>query len=351
MRRTPFAFKKMTVRLTSCKFHRRFAISTLSNRSRRLIRNCLIDSIRHLVTVGTKTERGFGRANSLPFYTAQFDPPIFYRLPAPSPAILLPLFCFASVDQYDFISRVRAIGTCFRWAIAVAFTTICQLSRRIFYPRSEWKFNTRLCYTDISCQESFVSPVTYDPKTGLYIQTFPEEHTEFLRTYGQRIEIPESNDSRWSYSDVQFATGHSEQKNSFYYNPGSYQVPSEPLDNSMTSPIDDDHDLSMMQYTRSPTPAPAQIHRPYASNTIAPTDLYGAMVVPNVTTISTFTVRWYWPAYAYRYHFFVNRKWRGSRPLTMLLRSSYSHIWSFRPNRRCAATWKRCAVVHYPSSF
>jgi hypothetical protein len=146
--------------------------------------------------------------------------------------------------------------------------------------------STRNCvaeqYTEIFRQEPFVSPVTYDPKTGLYNQTFPEEHTEFLRKYGRRIEIPESCDSEWSYSDAQFATGQSEQQNGCYYNPGSYQAPSEPLDTSISSPMDDGDCTSMMQHITSSTPTPAHIHRPYVDNTIAPTDFYGAMAIPDV---------------------------------------------------------------------
>ena len=57
------------------------------------------------------------------------------------------------------------------------------------------------CYLLTFSQDSWVSPVTYDPASGLYIQTFPPEHHEFLQKYGQPIEVSDYPDSGWVYAD------------------------------------------------------------------------------------------------------------------------------------------------------
>ena len=57
------------------------------------------------------------------------------------------------------------------------------------------------CYPLTFSQDSWVSPVTYDPASGLYIQTFPPEHHKFLQKYGQCIEVSDYPDSSWVYAN------------------------------------------------------------------------------------------------------------------------------------------------------
>ena len=65
------------------------------------------------------------------------------------------------------------------------------------------------CYPLIFSKDSWVSPVTYNPASGLYIQTFPLEHHKFLQKYGQYIEVPDYPNSSWviwNMSNLKHAT-------------------------------------------------------------------------------------------------------------------------------------------------
>lgn len=134
-------------------------------------------------------------------------------------------------------------------------------------------------FTDIFGQDSFVSPVTYDPASGLYIQTFPEEHAEFLRKFGQHIDIPEPDDSyqgEWSYYDAQTSKAQFEQPSGFYYNARSHSAPPEEHEASTSSLASNDDGTSMMQYMTSPALAATRVHHQYVDNTIAPAALYNS---------------------------------------------------------------------------
>lgn len=102
----------------------------------------------------------------------------------------------------------------------------------------------------------------YDPTSGLYIQTFPPEHHEFLEKYGQRIEMPEHPEPQyvgWAYENDARAGAHKRlQSPGFHYNPGhsSYPVGSEAP--SMSSPASDYEAASMLQYIASPPMTAAQ---------------------------------------------------------------------------------------------
>jgi len=120
--------------------------------------------------------------------------------------------------------------------------------------------------------------VTYDPVSGLYIQTFPEEHAEFLRKFGYIPEISDPEQEGWSYNDGQTHTAQSEQPSGFYYNPDGYSP-----DVSMVSPVSDDDGASMLQYIASPIPAPTQVNYQPA---IAPATVYhSAAPTANVSTL------------------------------------------------------------------
>ncbi|KIM78853.1 hypothetical protein PILCRDRAFT_823959 [Piloderma croceum F 1598] len=129
-------------------------------------------------------------------------------------------------------------------------------------------------------ENSFVSPVTYDPVSGLYIQTFPEEHVEFVHKYGQRIDIPEP--SGWSYYDSQFPMA---QPSGFYYNNGTYQpAAAEPMDVPVALSESDEDAKSMLQYMASPPSVPAQTHHQYVNNTMAScAPCNGAPATPNTS--------------------------------------------------------------------
>ena len=75
-------------------------------------------------------------------------------------------------------------------------------------------------------QDPWVSPIHYDPASGLYVQTFQPEDEEFLEKYGQRI-VPE-------YPELQHSS---------YYEEELSEV-------SISSFVNDDSQAtSMLQYT------------------------------------------------------------------------------------------------------
>ena len=77
-----------------------------------------------------------------------------------------------------------------------------------------------------SPQDPWVSPIHYDPASGLYVQTFRPEDKEFLEKYGQHI-VPE-------YLELQHSGYHEEELS----------------DVSISSSVNDDSQAtSMLQYT------------------------------------------------------------------------------------------------------
>jgi hypothetical protein len=120
--------------------------------------------------------------------------------------------------------------------------------------------------------------VTYDPASGLYLQTFPEEHAEFLRKFGYIPELSDSDKEGWSYNDGQTHTAHSEQPSGFDYNPAGYSPD--------VSPVSDDDGASMSQYIASPIPVPTQVNHQPINHTIARATVYhGAAPTANVNMI------------------------------------------------------------------
>jgi hypothetical protein len=143
-------------------------------------------------------------------------------------------------------------------------------------------------FTDVFSQNSFVSPVTYDPVSGMYIQTFPAEHVEFVQKYGQRIELPEPSNlygGGWSYYDSQYPREQPGQPSGFYYHNVTYQsAAAEPMNASLASPESDEDVKSMLQYIASPPSVPAQTHHQYVNNTMASTAPHnGVPATPNVS--------------------------------------------------------------------
>lgn len=135
--------------------------------------------------------------------------------------------------------------------------------------------------TDVFPQESFVSPVTYDPTSGLYIQTFPPEHEEFLRKYGQHIEIPDNDEDSqrfgWTYHEACNPNEQIQRPTGFHYNYNAdYHAAASQAEVAMSSPVSEHDATFMLQYIASPTPAPNQVHNPQAERTISPAALYGA---------------------------------------------------------------------------
>lgn len=55
--------------------------------------------------------------------------------------------------------------------------------------------------TVIFRQDTFVSPISYDPNTGIYTPTYRAADTEFLRLYGQSVTLPDdgANSMDWNY--------------------------------------------------------------------------------------------------------------------------------------------------------
>ena len=158
----------------------------------------------------------------------------------------------------------------------------------------------------------------YDPASGIYTQTFPEEYMDFLRKFGQHVHIPNPSDSQpgeWSFNDIQTSIPLSEQPCGFYYNTGNY---SEPHDVAMFSPVSDDDADTMMQYIVSPTPAPSQVQ--HSNHVATPALSYAA--TPDVSVLSSFALV----------------PWRSPAPL-----HSYLNMWRIRhqlPSRKslCSLT-------------
>lgn len=109
-------------------------------------------------------------------------------------------------------------------------------------------------------QDSWVSPIYYDPVSGLYIQTFPPEHDEFLEKYGQRIEVPEPPEPQhggWIYEEEEHSRARA-QSPGFHYYSGHTSTSFDSSEVAMSSPVSDYEAASMLQYIASPPVAAAQ---------------------------------------------------------------------------------------------
>lgn len=113
--------------------------------------------------------------------------------------------------------------------------------------------------TGVILQKPWVSPVTYDPTTGIYTQTFPEEYHDFLRKFGQYIEFPEDDSPPqqqygWSYQDANRSNPEVEQPSGFKYNPETYQMqpPAPVYTPSLSSSLSDEDAALMREYIASP---------------------------------------------------------------------------------------------------
>ena len=128
----------------------------------------------------------------------------------------------------------------------------------------------------------------------MYIQTFPEEHVDFVHKYGQRIDIPEPStnlyEGGWSYYDSQLASAQPEQPSGFYYHHPTYQPASAELMAASIASRESDVDAtSMLQYIASPPSVAAQTHHQYVNNTTVSTAPYDdAPASPNVSAMCIF---------------------------------------------------------------
>lgn len=113
-----------------------------------------------------------------------------------------------------------------------------------------------------SSQDSWVSPIHYDPASGLYTQTFPPEYEEFLEEYGQRIEVPEYPElpnSGCVYEEDHSKTQAQLQPPEFQYYPDHTLASTELSEVSMWSPVNDHSEAtSIVQYITSPPRAAAR---------------------------------------------------------------------------------------------
>ena len=102
--------------------------------------------------------------------------------------------------------------------------------------------------------------MTYDPVSGLYIQTFPPEHHEFLQKYGLRIEVlehPEPWHSGWAHDEDNHSSAQAQLPwPGFHYHPSDTSVDSSKV--AIPSPVSDYEAISMLKYIASPPIAAAQ---------------------------------------------------------------------------------------------
>lgn len=114
--------------------------------------------------------------------------------------------------------------------------------------------------TGIFRQDTFVSPISYDPSTGIYTPTYRAGDTEFLRLYGQPIILPDdgADSMDWNYQSSSIDSV--PLRNQDVCTSSGMYFPSN-ANNVSQSSEPDPKDTDMLQYLASPV-----AHHSYPSN-------------------------------------------------------------------------------------